>query len=216
MAKASAKVMATTAPPGMTIETVPIDSIRPHPRNPRSHPPDQLDHLETSLRDYGWAKNVVVASDHVILAGHGIVEAARRSGHTSVPVHRLDIPSTDPKAEKFMVLDNTVTRLAEDDDAQLAELLADIQRTEGLVGTGYDDGALEDLLGNLDERAWGGGEAVVIQTGADLARKWFVGFVLHEAHKVALGVALEADGRLGEKPHETLARLVVDRVVAKT
>lgn len=131
------------------IETVAIDSLRPHPRNYRAHPQAQIEHLEASLREYGWARNVVVASDGVILAGHGVVEAARRRGETTVPVHRLALKSSDPKAEKFMVLENEVSRLAQDDDGQLAALLADIQRTEGLDGTGWDDHGLDDLIGQI-------------------------------------------------------------------
>lgn len=133
----------------MEIASVPITSLSPHPRNYRVHPDQQLEHLQASLQEFGWARNVVVSSDNVILAGHGIVEAARRRGETEVPVHRLNLPSTDPKAEKFMVLENEVSRLAEDDETQLAALLADIQRTEGLDGTGWDDGALDALIGEM-------------------------------------------------------------------
>jgi DNA modification methylase len=131
------------------IVSVPITSLSPHPRNYRAHPDQQLEHLQASLQEFGWARNVVISSDNVILAGHGIVEAARRRGETEVPVHRLALPSTDPKAEKFLVLENEVSRLAQDDDAQLAALLADIQRTDGLEGTGYDDAALDALIGEL-------------------------------------------------------------------
>jgi len=134
---------------GMQIEQVPIDSLTPHSRNFRSHPPAQLEHLQQSLREYGWARNVVVSSDNVILAGHGIVEAARRNGHTSVPVFRLGLKGSDPRAEKFLVLENTVSRLAEDDDTQLAALLADVQRTEGLDGTGYADADLDALIAEM-------------------------------------------------------------------
>jgi hypothetical protein len=134
---------------GMQIEQVPIDSLTPHARNFRQHPPAQLSHLQASLREYGWARNVVVSRDNVILAGHGIVEAARKEGHATVPVYRLNLKGDDPKAEKFLVLENTVSRLAEDDDTQLAALLADVQRTEGLDGTGYTDGDLDALIAEM-------------------------------------------------------------------
>jgi len=132
----------------MQIEQVPIDSLTPHPRNYRSHPDAQLVHLQTSLREYGWARNVVVSRDNVILAGHGIVEAARRNGHTSVPVFRLGLKGSDPRAEKFLVLENTVSHMAEDDDRQLTELLKELKDAEGvgLAGTGYDEQMLANLL----------------------------------------------------------------------
>ena len=133
----------------MRIEMVQIGDLAPNEKNYRHHPQEQLEHLQASLQEFGWARNVVISSDNVILAGHGIVEAARRRGETEVPVHRLNLPSTDPKAEKFMVLENEVSRLASDDETQLAALLADVQRTEGLQGTGWDDGALDALIGKM-------------------------------------------------------------------
>ena len=133
----------------MDIELVPISELTPHARNFRAHPERQIAELQASLREYGWARNVVISSDNVILAGHGIVEAARRNGHTSIPVYRLGLRGDDPKAEKFLVLENTVSRLAEDDNEQLAALLADVQRTEGLDGTGYTADELDQLLAGL-------------------------------------------------------------------
>ncbi len=133
----------------MDIEFVPISELTPHARNFRAHPERQIAELQASLREYGWARNVVISSDNVILAGHGIVEAARRNGHTSIPVYRLGLRGDDPKAEKFLVLENTVSRLAEDDNDQLAALLADVQRTEGLDGTGYTADELDQLLAGL-------------------------------------------------------------------
>lgn len=133
----------------MDIETVAIDSLMPNPENYRQHPPDQIAHLVASLEQYGWARNVVVSAESIILAGHGIVQAARQAGRTEVPIHRLPWPATDPRCRKFMVLENEVSRLAEDDNDRLAALLADVQRTEGLDGTGYTADELDQLLAGL-------------------------------------------------------------------
>ena len=135
----------------MDIETVAIDSLMPNPENYRQHPPDQIAHLVASLEQYGWARNVVVSADSVILAGHGIVQAARQAGRTEVPIHRLPWHATDPRCRKFMVLENEVSRLAEDDSDRLAALLAEIQQfaPEGLSATGYDDAALDALIAEV-------------------------------------------------------------------
>jgi len=177
------------------IVSVPITSLSPHPRNYRAHPDQQLEHLQASLQEFGWARNVVISSDNVILAGHGIVEAARRRGETEVPVHRLNLPSTDPKAEKFMVLENEVSRLAEDDETQLAALLADVQSTEGLDGTGWDDGALDALIGELakQDRANApmedpGPEEPPIDPVTKLGDVWLMG-----EHRLVCGDATRAD-----------------------
>jgi DNA modification methylase len=104
-----------------------------------------------SLQQYGWARNVVISSDGIILAGHGIVEAARQTGMKQVPVHRIEYASDDPRAAKFLVLENEVSRLAEDDEEQLVRLLREIssEAPEGLSGTGYDAASLDALIAGL-------------------------------------------------------------------
>jgi hypothetical protein len=129
------------------VETVPIDSLREHPENYRDHPPDQVQHLEASLEEHGFYRNIVVARDGTILAGHGIVVAARNKGYQEVPVVRLDCDPHSPQALRVLTGDNELTRLAESDDRQLTELLRQIAESDaGLLGTGYDDMMLANLL----------------------------------------------------------------------
>jgi hypothetical protein len=90
-----------------------------------------------------------VSSDGVILAGHGVWTAQKAQGARDVAVVRMDFQHTDPRAEKLMVADNELSRMAVDDDRALAALLADVQRTEGLSGTGWDDGGLDALISGL-------------------------------------------------------------------
>ena len=61
-------------------ETIPIARLKAHPRNYKGHPTDQIEHLAQSLREHGWYRSVVTASDYTILAGHGIVAAATSIG----------------------------------------------------------------------------------------------------------------------------------------
>src|SRR5262245_35987685 len=130
-----------TEPAALPVELVNLDDLRAHPRNYRQHPEDQLAHLEHSLREHGFYRNVVVARDLTILAGHGIVTAARRVGYASVPVHRLDLDPSSPKALKILAADNELPRFAETDDRALSELLRQIREEDvsGLLGTGYDE-----------------------------------------------------------------------------
>jgi DNA modification methylase len=133
----------------LAVETVAIDSLTAHPRNYRGHPDAQVAEIGKSLEKFGQYKPVVVSSDGVILAGHGVWTAQKAQGAKDVAVVRMDFPSTDPRAEKLMVADNELSRMAVDDDRALAALLADVQRTEGLSGTGWDDGGLDALIGEI-------------------------------------------------------------------
>jgi hypothetical protein len=108
-----------------------------------------VDAIRQSLDAFGQYRDVVVSSDGVILAGHGIWLAQKSAGATDIDTVRMDFPADDPRAEKLMVADNELSRMAQDDDRALAALLADVQSTEGLDGTGWDDGALDALIGKM-------------------------------------------------------------------
>lgn len=125
-----------------------VADMRPHPDNYRDHPDDQRDHIRQSIREHGFYRNVVVASDGTILAGHGVWESAVEEGLTQVPVVRLDIPPDHPKALKILTGDNELSRLAGIDDRKLSELLKQIkeQDIDGLLGTGYDEQMLASLV----------------------------------------------------------------------
>jgi hypothetical protein len=127
---------------------VPLASLKPHPRNYRKHPKDQLDHIKESIRRNGVYRNIVVANDGTILAGHGVAEACRELGIQQVPVVRLEAGPESPEAMKVLVGDNEILNLGEIDDRRLTEILKEIKEQDpaGLCGTGYDDMMLASLV----------------------------------------------------------------------
>ena len=129
------------------IEFVSIAELRPHPRNYRDHPDDQIDHLAQSIKDNGFYRNVVISRDGVILAGHGAVKAALKIGLKQIPVIRLDINSNDERALKVLVGDNEIARLAMMDDRALTELLKELKDWDptALLGTGFDESMIAAL-----------------------------------------------------------------------
>jgi len=130
----------------LAVETWPIERLTANPENYRGHPAAQLEHLQESLRSFGWYKNVVVTPEGMVLAGHGIIAAAKAEGIAEVPVHVFR--GTEAEARKLMVADNEAARLAEDDNDQLSQLLESIRADSdaGLTGTGHDDDSLAALL----------------------------------------------------------------------
>jgi hypothetical protein len=132
----------------LPVEWVPLASLHPHPRNYRSHPEDQIEHLAASIEQHGYFRPVVIARDGTILAGHGVVQASGHLGVERVPAVRLNLDPESPPALKILTLDNELPRFAEVDDRALSFLLRDIaqQDVTGLVGTGYDDAKLAALL----------------------------------------------------------------------
>jgi len=126
-------------------ELVPLDRLTDHPRNYRDHPEDQIQHLMQSIREHGIYKNIVVARDWTILAGHGLVAAARKMGLDEVPAVRKDLDPNDPLALKLLAADNFLPYFAEDDDRALTELLKEIADVDTLFGTGFDEQMLAAL-----------------------------------------------------------------------
>jgi len=131
---------------GIVTELRRIADLRPHPRNYRRHPEHQLDILRESLRVHGQQKPVVITPDGTILAGHGLVEAARAEGWSDIACHIYD----GPYPEAFLVIDNRASDLAEDDEEALAELLRDLDAQEQLHATGWGEDDLAELLLRLD------------------------------------------------------------------
>lgn len=199
---------------GLEVRLFPVAGLKPHPRNYRKHPQAQLDHLRASIRQYGVVRNCVVSADGYILAGHGVREAAELEGLAEIPGYALSVNHDDPKAEKFLVLDNEVSRLAEDDDRALAALLADIQRTDGLDGTGWDEADLAAMLGDIAEAEFGGAEQT--QTLKDMAAKWLVTLVIDETTKRSVDDLIDAQALPGEHPSATVGRIFAAQVVNKS
>jgi len=124
---------------------VDIESLQAHPRNYRSHPEDQINHLMESIRQSGVYRNIVATRDGTILAGHGVVEASQRLGLGKIPVSYLDVEPDDPLAIKVMTADNLISHLSDDDDRALSELLKELADIDELLGTGFDEKMLAGL-----------------------------------------------------------------------
>lgn len=125
-----------------------IADLKPHPANYQLHPDKQLDQIVASIEQHGFYRNIVIANDNVILAGHGVVEACKKMGRKRVPVIRLDIASDDPKALKVLTSDNEINNLAKVNDRALTDLLRNLLEIEGngaLMGTGFDETQLAAL-----------------------------------------------------------------------
>ena len=62
-----------------------IASLKPNPRNARTHSKKQIRQIAESIRVFGFTNPVLIDSDGAILAGHGRVAAARGRPSSSRP-----------------------------------------------------------------------------------------------------------------------------------
>lgn len=63
-----------------------LSEIKEYPRNPRTHPPAQIELLASLLNKYGPDQDIVVDEKGEILKGHGRKLAAAKNGWPSYPV----------------------------------------------------------------------------------------------------------------------------------
>jgi len=61
----------------LNIEYLPLGSLRPYPRNARTHSRKQIRQIADSIATFGFTNPILVDRNGMILAGHGRVEAAR-------------------------------------------------------------------------------------------------------------------------------------------
>src|ERR1700677_4008631 len=72
------------------LEPLPLDQLRPWPRNARTHSHKQIRQIAESIRRFGFTNPVLIDALHRILSGHGRVHAARELGMATAPYWRVD------------------------------------------------------------------------------------------------------------------------------
>lgn len=107
-----------------SIIMMPIKDVHPYPNNPRVNK-DAVDKVAASLRSFGFRQPIVVDKDHVIIAGHTRLEAARRLRMKEVPVLVAD-DLTDEQVRAYRLADNKTAEFSEWDIDKLGDELAEI------------------------------------------------------------------------------------------
>jgi len=127
-------------------EDVPLNLLKQHPRNVNQ---GDFGAIAESVEANGFFGRLVVnrRTKHILAGNHRYL-VAKQQGFETVPVEWVDV---DPDAElRILLADNRTARLGSDNEAGLAELLAELAATDkGLVGTGFDGDDLDRLINNL-------------------------------------------------------------------
>lgn len=123
------------------------DSLKPHPRNPNSHPEDQIKLLANIIAKTGWRSPIVVSKrSGFVVKGHGRLMAAKLLGLKSVPVDFQEYDNDEAELAD-MVADNRVGELAEWDRPILKDILQDLDTGAfDMLLTGFDTSAVEALM----------------------------------------------------------------------
>jgi hypothetical protein len=173
-----------------------------HKRNYRSHPPEQIQKLKSSLERFQQVRSIVVApaqdGRYTILAGHGIVEAAREVGINEINCDIVPAEWDQVTRDAYLVADNLHSQDAVDDDELLAQLLqAQADAGYDLAALGTDEEALRQMLEALGDGYLSGGsgdededdfdeEPDEEQTRVKIGDVWQLG-----RHRIACGDSFE-------------------------
>ena len=131
---------------------VPLRDLRPNPKNPNTHPPEQIKALGAIIRATGWRGPITVSTrSGLIVKGHGRLMAAQLEELTEVPV---DYQNYASEAEELadLTADNRIAELAVTDNKALAEVFADIDTGEiPFMLSGYTEEDYGNIVTALSE-----------------------------------------------------------------
>jgi ParB-like nuclease family protein len=133
------------------IETVRTGSLKPNPRNARTHSKKQISQIAASINQYGWLGTIIVDDTGMIVAGHGRWLAAKKLNLREVPIIKAQFVS-DEDRRAFALADNKIAELAGWDEDLVAEELSEL--FEGgyeIELTGFGTADLDFALVNNDE-----------------------------------------------------------------
>lgn len=129
-----------------TIEYLPLASLKPDPRNPRTHSKKQVQQIADGIDSSGYFNPILIEEEGVIICGHGRYRAAQLLGRETVPVIRLTGLSPATK-RALRIADNKIAMNAGWDVDLLRVELEEIQ-AEGLKLelTGFAMGEIDKQL----------------------------------------------------------------------
>lgn len=173
-------------------------SLKPHPRNVRTHPKKQVALLEKSIAEFGFTSPPLIDEAGTILAGTARTIAAQKAGHDVVPVIVLR-GLTEAQKRAYVLADNKIAQLAGYDRPALADELVDLTSLLAAEGldfelTGFEPAELDALMADLVDQT-----GDIDETLSDLPREivtrrgdlWLLG----SRHRLLCDDARHADYR---------------------
>jgi ParB-like chromosome segregation protein Spo0J len=72
----------------LSIAYLPVDQLKPDPRNARQHSAKQIRQIANSIETFGFNVPLLIDAEGNLIAGHGRLLAAKRLGWDQVPTIR--------------------------------------------------------------------------------------------------------------------------------
>jgi ParB-like chromosome segregation protein Spo0J len=129
-----------------------VDRLRPLGRDTRKHPPAHVAKLKASIEQFGFVLPIVIDEEVRVVAGWGLVLAARKLGLPQVPTVTL----SGLREAELRTLRLALNRLGEDSSWDVGELaleFSDILELEGDIDlqiSGFEIAEIDALLEGTD------------------------------------------------------------------
>ncbi|MFN7019902.1 MAG: DNA modification methylase [Phycisphaerales bacterium] len=123
---------------------VPMTGLSEDPANLRLHDRRSIDQIKASLARFGQQKPVVVDAHGVVVAGNGLLAAARELGWTHIASMRSGLDGVDRVA--YAIADNRTAELSTW-DAEALRRVADAMSDADLADAGFTRDELASLAG---------------------------------------------------------------------
>ena len=136
------------APRRLSVTYRATDSLKPDPRNARTHSKRQVAQIAASIREFGFANPILVDADGMLIAGYGRLLAAKAIGLGVVPTIEL-AGLAEAQVRALRLADNRIALGAGWDRDLLRLELADLSALDldfDLAVTGFSAGELAALL----------------------------------------------------------------------
>jgi hypothetical protein len=137
-----------------SVQTIKIDELIPDPQNARSHPEENKEAIEASLKRFGAARSIVVDSEGVVRAGSGTLEAAKKLGYKTIKIVETDGKElvavfrpdwTEQEAVGYGIADNRTAELAEWNKENLEEIVSGLKDVD-LKDLGFSENDLANIF----------------------------------------------------------------------
>ena len=131
----------------LKIVYLPPGDLVPYKANAKMHPPEQVEHIANSIKEFGFRQPLVIDRDNVVVIGHGRLLAAKRLGLAKVPCTMAD-DLTEEQIKALRLADNK-TNESEWDFSLLESELEDLKTDFDMSDFGFIDKApeVEPLMG---------------------------------------------------------------------
>ena len=134
------------------LQLVPIEKLVPYANNARTHSPEQIKKLRSSLREFGFINPVIIDRDYGVIAGHGRILAAQEEGIEKIPCVFAD-HLTEAQKKAYIIADNRMAMDAGWDEEMLRVEIEALQAADfDPLLTGFDEKELADLFESEEDK----------------------------------------------------------------